>query len=280
MLAKLIEYDLQFILKTVAIYAVILLCCAALSNMTAYDIPCWLDDNYMPVCDEPPVFLQITHTIFWNAIFAVIIGLLLNSVIRTWMRFKINLFSDEGYLTNTLPITRKTLWASKFFSAIIVTLLVIGTIAIALSILQLTPSGKDLAITFGFGMPDATPIFYLVYLFTFFTQYLYATICGFTGITIGSKTNNHRNFRAVICGFAVYIIGILIMLGCFRVWANFDTSIHAMLFGAKPPQIAHEIFNQDFMIMALTGIGATYTALITTLYFINRKLLNDGINLD
>ena len=53
-----------------------------------------------------------------------------------------------------------------------------------------------------------------------------------------------------------------------------------MLFGAKPPQIAHEIFNQDFMIMALTGIGATYTALITTLYFINRKLLNDGINLD
>ena len=40
MLAKLIEYDLQFILKTVAIYAVILLCCAALFNMTAYDIPC------------------------------------------------------------------------------------------------------------------------------------------------------------------------------------------------------------------------------------------------
>lgn len=279
MLGKLIKYDLKFILKTVSIYIIILLICAALFNMTAYDTSCRLV-NDMPVCDEPPVFLQIFHTVFWNAVFAIIIGLLLHSTIRTWARFKINLFNDESYLTHTLPISRRTLWVSKFLSATIVTLVVIAAIGASFGILQLTPSGKDLAMSFGVGAPGMPATFYIVYFLTVFTQLLYSIMCGFTGIIIGNKTGNRSGARAVLCGFAIYILGVFIMLGSFLVWSNFDTSIHAMIFGAETAATAHELFDQNFMIMVLTGVGIIYSIFIAGLYFINQKLLDKGVNID
>lgn len=279
MLGKLIKYDLKFILKSVSIYIVILLLCAIFFNITSYDKSCELV-NDMPVCNEPPIFLAIFHTVFWNAIFAVIIGLFLNAAIRTWARFKINFFNDESYLTHTLPVSNTTLWFAKFLSAVIVTIIVIAAIAASFGILQLTSDGQLLTANFGIGKPQIPSSFYLIYLLTVFTQLLYSIMCGFTGITIGNKTGSRSGLRAVICGFAVYLLGIFIMFGCFLIWGMFNSDIHAMIFGVEPSVAASEVFDQDFMFMALTGVGVIYTALITALYFINQKLLSRGVDID
>lgn len=279
MLGKLIKYDLKFILKSVSIYIVILLLCAIFFNITSYDKSCKLV-NDMSVCNEPPIFLAIFHTVFWNAIFAVIIGLFLNAAIRTWARFKINFFNDESYLTHTLPVSNTTLWAAKFLSAVIVTIIVIAAIAASFGILQLTSDGQLLTANFGIGKPQLSSSFYLIYLLTVFTQLLYSVMCGFTGITISNKTGSRSGLRAVICGFAVYLLGVFIMFGCFLIWGMFDSGIHAMIFGVEPSAAAYEVFNQDFMFMALTGVGVIYTVLIAALYFVNQKLLNRGVDID
>lgn len=279
MLGKLIKYDLKFILKSVSVYIVILLLCAIFFNITSYDTSCELV-NYMPVCNEPPAFLAIFHTVFWNAIFAVIIGLFLNAAIRTWARFKINFFNDESYLAHTLPVSRQTLWAAKFLSAVIVAIIVITAIIASFGILQLTPSGKNLTMSFGFGAPDMPASFYLVYILTILTQLLYGIMCGFTGIIIGNKTGSRSGLRAILCGFAVYLIGVFIMLGGFLIWGTFDDSIHAMLFSGASSQTVSVLTGEGYIEKALIGIGIIYTALIAALYFIDQKLLSRGVDID
>lgn len=278
MLGKLIKYDLKFILKSVSIYIVILLVCALLVNLTAYD--CQIHDG-VSTCDNVPASLQVAHAIFWNIMLAVgIIGLFLNVAIRTWARFKVNFYHDEAYLTHTLPVKRRTLWAAKCISAAIVAIIVIAAIAISFSILQLTSSGKTLAMSFGFGVPDASASFYFIYIFTILTQLLYCIICGFTGIIIGDKTGNRSSIRAIICGFAVYLLGVLIMLGCFLIWSTFDDGIHAMLFTGASSQTVMALTGEGFIEKALAGIGIIYAIMIATLYFVDQKLLERGIDVD
>ncbi len=279
MLAKLIKYDLKFILKSVSIYIVILLICAILFNLTAYDSTCEII-NDIPVCTEAPIFLQITHTVFWNAIFAVIIGLFLNAMIRTWARFKVNFYHDEAYLTHTLPVSRQTLWVAKFLSAVTVTIVVIAAVALSFLILQLTPSGKNFVQSCGIGVPGADPLYYVVFILTVFTQILYGILCGFTGIIIGNRTKARNNLRALLCGAGVYLLGVLIMLGCFLIWSTFDDGIHAMLFTGMTSQSAMVLSGEGFINKALTGAGIVYTLMITALYFIDQKLLSRGVDVD
>lgn len=278
MLGKLIKYDLKFILKTVSIYGIILLCCALLFNITGYDTNCRLVDD-MTVCDEAPILLQIFHTIFWNAIFVVIIGLLLNGVIRVWARFKINCFSDEAYLTHTLPITKKTLWLSKFCSAILTILFMLIVSAISFVILSLSPNGQLLVADFGI-TTDRPFSYYIIYLLTIFTQLLFMTVCGMTGIIIANRNGSHRNFHALVWGFIVYTVGVFIMLGCLLLASNFSEAIHAMIFGAGTSATAQEFFTIDFMQNLLIGIGIIYIVMTTTLYFVDQALINKGVNID
>lgn len=278
MLGKLIKYDLKFILKTVSIYAVILFCCAILFNITAYDITCKIVDD-ASVCDEAPLILSILHTIFWNAIFAVIIGLILNGIIRTWARFKLSCFSDEAYLTHTLPIKRNTIWAAKFCSAAITIFIIMIVVAISCIILSFTPSGQNLIASFGI-INDASTSYYAIFLLTVFTQLLFMTLCGMTGITIANHRNSNRNLNALIWGFIVYMIGVFIMFGCLLLASNFSEPVHAMFFGAKTPSAAAELFTQDFLQSLLIGVGVIYIVLITALYVIDRNLLEKGVNLD
>ncbi len=278
MLAKLIKYDLKFVLKSVSIYIVVLFICALLVNLTAYD--CEIHDG-VSTCADVPSVLQVAHSIFWNIMLAIgIIGLLLNTVIRIWARFKVNFYHDEAYLTHTLPIKRQTLWAAKFLSAVIVAIIVIAAIAVSFGILQLTPSGKILAMGFGFGAPDMSALFYCIYVITVLTQLLYCIMCGFTGIILGNKTGNRSTIRAIFCGLGIYLLGVLIMLGCFLIWSTFDDGIHAMLFTGMSSQSAMVLSGEGYIEKALTGIGIIYAIYIAALYFINRKLLSRGVDID
>lgn len=279
MLGKLIKYDLKFILKSVSIYIILLFACTLLFNLTTYDSTCELV-NDVPICTEVPMFLKIMHAIFWNAFFAIMVGLVLNAIIRTWARFKINLYHDEAYLTHTLPISRATLWASKFITAIIVTIIIIGSVALNFLILKLTPSGKGLIQSCGIGIPGTDPVYYIAFILTVFTQLLYGIMCGYTGIILGNRAKARNNFRALLYGGAIYLLGVLIMLGCFLIWSTFDDGIHAMLFTGMSSQSAMALSGEGFIDKALTAAGIVYTIMLTALYFINQRLLNRGIDIE
>ena len=104
MLKKLLKYDLQNIYKVLIIFYSLSLFFALLTR----------------------IFLNIENSFIMNIIgqicnattISMIFNILINNLLRLWVRFKNNFYGDESYLTHTLPINKKTLYLSKTLTAI------------------------------------------------------------------------------------------------------------------------------------------------------------------
>ena len=105
MLKKLLKYDLKNVYKVLIVFYILSLFFAILAR----------------------IFLNIENSFILNVIgkicsgvtISMIANILINNLMRLWVRFKTNLYSDESYLTHTLPVDKKTLYLSKIFSAVL-----------------------------------------------------------------------------------------------------------------------------------------------------------------
>ena len=125
MLKKLLKYDLKNMFKFLVIFYVIALFFAILTRI------------FLNI--ENSLVMKIIGQVCSGVTISMIFNILINNLMRSWIRFKQNLYGDESYLTHTLPIEKKTLYLSKIITAIItmfVSIVVIGlTLFIAYFIL-------------------------------------------------------------------------------------------------------------------------------------------------
>ena len=113
---------------------------------------------------------------------------------RNWARFITNFYKDEAYLTHTLPVTKKKLYLSKVLTATITTLSSILVITICLFItyyskdnVELLKNTLDLAAS-TYNSSVVNLVF--IMLITFFIQFLYIILIGFSGAVLGYNKNN------------------------------------------------------------------------------------------
>ena len=122
MLKKLLKYDLRAVFKYWWV--------AALSTL-ALAVVCGFSLGYIgeSISGESSDLLILA----WLGMILSIIGIsafLVASEVFLFVRYYQNFFSDEGYLTFTLPVKRHQLLNSKIISAVIVEIATIGVIAI------------------------------------------------------------------------------------------------------------------------------------------------------
>lgn len=104
MLKKLLNYDLRFVFKYWWIAAVTTL---ALSVVGSGCINIFRSDRELPGVIYATAVLAMVIIVFSFAIFSTL------AVIMIFARFYKNFFTDEGYLTFTLPVKRSQLLNSK-----------------------------------------------------------------------------------------------------------------------------------------------------------------------
>ncbi len=129
MLAKLLKYDFKSLFKYWWIAAVTSL---GLGVLAGSCFPVLLSEQ------EIPVILRIS-SVFVMIISFMGVGIFATfSIIMTFVRFYKNLFTDEGYLTFTLPVKRSHILNSKLISAVVLNsatyIVIILDIIIAISI--------------------------------------------------------------------------------------------------------------------------------------------------
>ncbi len=105
MLIKLIKYDLKKIFKFLIIFYSLAIFFAATTRMLFS-----IHNSFII-----KIAAQISNIIT----ILMIISILINSIMRLWLKFKNSLYNDEAYLTHILPISRKTIYLSKIILAII-----------------------------------------------------------------------------------------------------------------------------------------------------------------
>lgn len=124
MLKKLIKYDLRSMLRLWWIGALVCLLMGVAGGF------CWqLIESGRPI---PTAVLTICIILIALAVFFLLAFTLFTTVI-IFIRYFKNFFSDEGYLTFTLPVHRHTLLNAKLLSSLILTLVTNSLVAVSIS---------------------------------------------------------------------------------------------------------------------------------------------------
>lgn len=263
MLKKLLKYDLKNIFKLLFVFYSLSLFFAILTRL----------------------FLNIENSLIMNIIgqicsgvsISMIFNILINNIMRLWVRFKQNLYGDESYLTHTLPVEKKTLYVSKILTALITLFASIGVIGLTLFIAYYSKENieslKNILLPVATAYGSTIIKLLLAFLFIFFLEFINALQCGFTGIILGHKMNNARTGYSILFGFCAYMaiqtFGILLIF----IISLFNKDLMNLF-------ITNEIVNIDMLKIVIYLAIIIYTITFIINYLINLKLFKKGVNVD
>ena len=118
MLVKLLKYDLKYMIRNMGVFYILSIVFAIITRV------------FLNL--EQSVMINIIGKISAGFLYSALANILLNTMIRSWIRFRDSLYKDESYLTHTLPVTKNDIYNSKFIQTLI--FFFIGFLIILLSL--------------------------------------------------------------------------------------------------------------------------------------------------
>lgn len=264
MLNKLLKYDLKYMIKNMSVFYILSIFFAFTTRLL-FNM-------------ENSVMVNILGQISVGCLFAMLINILINTMMRSWIRFRDSLYKDEAYLTHTLPVTKKDLYNSKFIQTLI--FFVIGFIVVIIS-LFITYYSKEnwnsitnFVKTITTGLNMSTTFFVTMFLVIVFLEIFNAIQCGFLGIILGYMRNNGKLGYSVLFGFIIYLIAQTIILGLVYIYGLFDPSIMDLF---KTGNISIDV--NAFKSLAIVS-SILYLVIISIMKIVCIKALNKGVNIE
>lgn len=263
MLNKLIKYNLQWTYKNLVVFYILAIFFSVLTRIFFSIENSFIMDVIAKICSGVTI--------------SMIFNIIINNLIRLWVHFKNNFYGDESYLTHTLPITKKTLYLSKFIVSIIT--LFTSILVIGLTLFIAYYSKENLTLLKNLLLPVANlyntkiTIIIIFFLFVFFLEISNAVQAGYTGIILGYKMNNNKTAYSVLYGFIAYIVTQIFVLSLTFSFAIFNKDIMNLFY-------TNEMINIETLKLVIYLAIFIYTFTLIAGYIINTKLFNKGVNVD
>ena len=105
MLNKLLKYDLKYMLKNMSIFYILSIL-FAIATRILFSL-------------NQTTIINLIGQICVGCMFSMLASILINVIMRSWVRFIDSVYKDESYLTHTLPVTKKEIYNSKFLQTLI-----------------------------------------------------------------------------------------------------------------------------------------------------------------
>ncbi len=204
-------------------------------------------------------------------------SIIINNLMRVWARFVKNVYGDESYLTHTLPVSKSTIYSSKFLSSIITMFTIILVIISCVFIAYYSKENLEiLKNTLQFlAMNSSTIKVILVSFIVIFLEFVMILQVGFTGLLLGHISNNLKMTKSILYGFLNYLLVGTISVLIIYIIGLFNPNIMA-LFNSN----ISNTFSIDIIKTALILGICFYIFLIGIYYFIDIKIFNKGVNVD
>lgn len=195
-------------------------------------------------------------------------------------RFYKNVFTDQGYLTNTLPVTPTQIIVSKGLTALLWTIIDLAVLAAALLIMfadgefmsALMPTLVRL-ISYLAPMPPFGWIILVMVLLSPFLMIIHMYFC----VAVGSLVPNHKILGAIGVYIVSYII-VQIISTVILVVTGFGFSVGSMdsstanMTGAQASQYMMGILTPMFLVSVICEIIAIVAFFLVTKYIMTKKL--------
>ena len=264
MLIKLLKYDLKYMIKNMSVFYILSIFFAITTRLLS-----------LP---EQSVMIGIISKISSGCMIAMIANVIINVMMRSWVRFRDSLYKDEAYLTHTLPVTKNDLYNSKFIQTLIFFFIGFVVVLLSLFIAYYTQDTwnviKDYIKTITTGFNMSTLFFISMAITIIFLELFNAIQCGFLGIILGYKRNSGKIGFAVSFGFIIYLIAQTLVLGLVFVYGLFDSTVMELF---KSATIS--IDANAFKVLAIVS-AILYVSIIFSMSIIGKKLLNKGVNIE
>ena len=260
MLKKLLKYDLKNMYKFLISFYVL----AIFFGLTTR-----LFFNF-----EQTAMISIIGQISVGCMFAMIANILINNLMRCWIRFSETIYKDESYLTHTLPISKSELYSSKFLTAFIT--LITSFIVIILTLVIAYYSKENFIMLKQFvnnisGIYDVNSIMLIFSLILIlFLELINALQSGYLGMILGYKKNNNQTIYSVLFGFIVYLLSQFFILIVIYLIGIFNSDI-MLLFTSNE-------LDSNLVKMLIPLSITIYTLICIIMYSIALKKSKEGVN--
>ena len=263
MLTKLLKYDLKYMIKNMSIFYILGLF-FAITTRILFEM-------------KETIMIKIISQISVGCLFAMVANILINSLMRSWIRFRDSIYKDEAYLTHTLPVTKNDIYNSKFIQTLI--FFIVGFIVILLS-LFIAYYTKDRWLlltnyisTITTGLNFKTSLFVIGMISVIFLEIFNALQCGFLGIILGYKNNNNKILFSVLYGFIAYIVSQSLVLFLTFIVGLFNKNIMDLF--------KNNILLDTASFKLLMGLAIIlYLIIIFTMSIVCKKIFNKGVDVE
>lgn len=263
MLSKLLKYDLKYMIKNMSVFYILALF-FAITTRILYSL-------------DQSVMVNIIGKISNGCFIAMVANIVINVMMRSWVRFRESIFKDESYLTHTLPVTKNNIYNSKFLQTLIFFVISFAFVILCLFLTYYTKDRWDILkltidrITTGLNMNAW--FFVIGMLLVVFLEFFNAIQCGFLGMILGHRRNNGKIGYSVIFGFLAYLISQSIVLFLVFMVGLFDSGIMS-LFKNEP------LMDTGALKLLIILSSILYVIMIYAMSIICKKIFNKGVNVD
>ena len=189
-------------------------------------------------------------------------------LIRSFMRFRNNLYKDESYLTHTLPVSKSAFFASKVLASFSACVITVGVIFAAFLITVYAVKDEDWYL-------ELIQTQFVLLGIVFLEEILCFLLCMYGGIIIGNRSAKHRVLVGVLMAGLIYfavsqMVGIGLVITFFA-----DFGVRALFEESPDFEAAKEALK------LVSGVClVTYGISCAVVYLIDNSLLKKGVNID
>ncbi len=257
MLKKLLKYDLKWSYKALTIFYILSIIFAMLTRI------------FLNI--QEGILFSIIGKIMQGITITLLINILINNILRIWARTIKNFYSDEAYLTHTLPIKKETLFLSKVLTTIIT--LLTSTLVIVISLLICYYSKENIEILKNIlNQINISNITIISTILIFYLEILFLILTGITAIILGYKQNNNKLLKSVLFGLIIYFTMQTLILVIIFIIGLFNQQIMNLF---KTNNITPNLLKQMLSLSIII-----YIVYNIILYIIGNNNFKKGVNID
>lgn len=263
MLRKLLKYDLKSIFKVLTIFYSLSIFFAILTRIFLS-----IDNSFI---------INIIGKVCSGTTIAMVFNIIINNLMRLWVRFTNNFYKDESYLTHTLPVDKKTLFLSKALASVIT--MFSSVLVICLSLFIAYYSKENIELVKNLLLPlakvyDSTVVkIILAFVFVSFLELMNILHSGYAGIVLGHKKNNNKLLYSILFGFITYLLTQVFTILIVFIVAIFNENLMNLFYTMNT-------LNIESIKLCIYLAIAIYTFNIFVLYLVNSKVFSRGVNID
>ena len=221
-------------------------------------------------------FVSVLTGMLIFALVVVISSMAIFTYIYTGYHFYKNVFTDQGYLTNTLPVTSGQILLAKEFAALLWILIDVLVIVVSCMILV---ASKDLFSNFGLFWTVATgymgqmPSFTILMILSLILMPIELVVLLYFSIAIGNLASNHKVLASIGAYVGLYIIQQIFGFIELMVVGFSGKGVFMSVNLPEDPSLTFQSFVNPILLASLIfGIILTAACWMGSKYIMSRKL--------